>query len=637
MAMLYAMYLSSAISARTFCVLCYWAGLAGMPDVSQYGMHPNTASGNYKKFLDKAVGAKDFQNMLYELPVVGLRKHDLSRASHMLKVLPPHELINEELSNDPSVDMRLSEATEEKNLPAAYFSHPVVVQNPHDNVVPLSLYMDGVPYSHTDGVIGFWIINMLSGVRHLCAIVRKRVACKCGCRGWCASFPVYQWLSWSLRALAEGVFPSSRHDGSEWTAQDAPRRAKAGTPLRKCALVRLKGDWSEYCERFGFPTWKSILRPCFLCAADHESLHPVSGVSPMWLPFHTNTGTDYEEACDRCEIWITVTAENHSSIRARLKYDKRIQGSKGRALVEALPALGLRAGDRLEPCPQLPDICQLDKLTAADLPLRISFWRVSNETCCLHRNPLFDRSLGISPLSITVDTLHTLHLGAFLVYCRYVTWRLLLSGCWATTDSNTEAEMLQIAVMCMRAELFRWYRDRARSHPEENLTRLSDLTLKMLGTKAAPKLRTKAAETWGLLLFLVEMLQKYGANVGHDAQRLHEAGVALVDHMDICSGSPTQLPPAMVQRLFDTMLRHLTLIRGYDLSTPKHHLWIHMVANTIRQGNPKHVANFLNESDNKVLKGVCRGVSQITFESSVLFKMRELRQNRQANPKKRRR
>ena len=29
----------------------------------------------------------------------------------------------------------------------------------------------------------------------------------------------------------------------------------------------IKGDWPEFCERLGFPTWQSVVRPCFVCSA----------------------------------------------------------------------------------------------------------------------------------------------------------------------------------------------------------------------------------------------------------------------------------------------------------------------------------------------------------------------------------
>jgi hypothetical protein len=55
--------------------------------------------------------------------------------------------------------------------------------------------------------------------------------------------------------------------------------------------------------------------------------------------------------------------------------------------------------------------------------------------------------------------------------------------------------------------LFRWYAKRANDFPDETLTQLTDLKLSMLGTRNKPHLKTKAAESYGLLLFALDLLQ----------------------------------------------------------------------------------------------------------------------------------
>ena len=636
MDVLMSLYMSSVISARIFCVICYWLGKAGLP-FGQYGLRPDASSGHYKRHLDKVLGVPDFSKDLYEVPVAGHRKHDLSRTQHNICALPPHEQLYAELASIPSIDLRLDEAKHDKMLPPAYFEHPIVKQSPAEGVLPIALYMDGVPYSHTDSVIGVWICNLLTGVRHLSLVVRKRLVCKCGCRSWCSFFPVFTFLHWSLSALAAGMFPTARHDGTEWSARDGKRAAKAGSNLRKCALLHIKGDWMEYCERLGFPTWRSSLRPCLLCATDPASMHDWRHVSPLGVPFHITSQQDYNTACSRCEIWVSADSANHGAILSRLRYDKRLQGgSKGRALTEAVPGLPLMAGDRLEPSHSLPDVGRFDTLSHADLPKRVCFWRVAEETVCHHRNPLFDEAIGITMASITVDVLHTLHLGVFLAFCKYLIWELLGAGCWHP-NQGTEVERVQVAVLAMRSELWRWYGERHKKYPTEYLTRLADLTPKMLGTRASPKLKTKAAETLGLLHFVTDMVTKYSAIIGERSRTFREAGASAIKYMDICSTSPVSMPAGAIQDLFDCMVKHLRLIEGLNIYSPKHHLWVHMTLLTRWHGNPKSVANFLNESDNKTLKAVARGCSQLTFEPSVLFKMREIAQPAKPQGSKRRR
>eukprot|EP00969_Alexandrium_andersonii_P070688 3120391-Alexandrium_andersonii.AAC.1 len=106
---------------------------------------------------------------------------------------------------------------------------------------------------------------MITGMRHICGIVRKAAVCRCGCRGWCTFWPLLRFLRWSFEALAAGTYPHTRHDGKPLQGS---RGEKAGQQLRsKAAVLYCKGDWAEFCERFGFPSHGSGLRPCFCCTA----------------------------------------------------------------------------------------------------------------------------------------------------------------------------------------------------------------------------------------------------------------------------------------------------------------------------------------------------------------------------------
>eukprot|EP00969_Alexandrium_andersonii_P324414 14334751-Alexandrium_andersonii.AAC.1 len=67
-------------------------------------------------------------------------------------------------------------------LPPAYWNHAVVKRSP-GWVCPLSLYADTVRYSHTDSILGLWVVNLVTSLRHLVCVLRKRQACACGCRG----------------------------------------------------------------------------------------------------------------------------------------------------------------------------------------------------------------------------------------------------------------------------------------------------------------------------------------------------------------------------------------------------------------------------------------------------------------------
>jgi hypothetical protein len=182
----------------------------------------------------------------------------------------------------------------------------------------------------------------------------------------------------------------------------------------------------------------------------------------------------------------------------------------------------LAADDRLEPSEMLSDIAMLDEMAT---PARVVFWRCCEESISRHRNPLFDPELGISISSLAVDTLHCVYLGVLNTWCYIVLWFILSSGLYGNVGGADET--LQVSVLAFRHRLLGWYKDRHQECPQEVLTRVSDFTAKMLGTRSAPKCKTKGAETWGLCLFLLDELRLHLHRLGERGARLLLAGEAL--------------------------------------------------------------------------------------------------------------
>lgn len=441
--------------------------------------------------------------------------------------------------------VRLEEAIASGEMQPGYTNHPLVLGSTTP-VVPVSLYMDGVPYSLTDTVVGVWMINMITGLRHLVALVRKRMVCRCGCGGWDTYFALLQFLRWSFRAMANGIFPSARHDGRPWSEQDHARQVLGGTPLRyKCAIVCIKGDWAEFCERLGFPTWASGLRPCFLCNASKNNWHEYGGTTVFDLPFRVNTDDDFEQACRRCELNVEITAHQHRHLVALLHFDTRSIGSHGRALKRDFPELHLRAGDRLDPSDGMFDT--LDFEAISEFPCTVLFWRPSLETLCKHRCPLWDASIGVTAVRcIAVDLLHALFLGPMQTLCRYIIWELLKANVFGVVGESDQ-EGITVAIMCLRTELMQWYDVWARNHPADVLSRLADLTRKMLGSRDKPKLKTKAMETFWILRFLIDTIRKFRYRLSAEFVRLQSAAEALEEYVGIAKSYGPRLPASALQ------------------------------------------------------------------------------------------
>ena len=227
-----------------------------------------------------------------------------------------------------------------------------------------------------------------------------------------------------------------------------------------------------------------------------------------------------------------------------LRYDKRKGGSHGRSLTADVPAAGLKAGDRIEPNENLVDIADFELL--AVFPVVLIFWRPDHATMTLHRNPIFDYAIGITPMCLTIDILHTLYLGIFMAWCRSAVWFLIDQKVYGP-NAQTADELIIVSTASMRQALTGFYKQRHREYPHEELTRVHDLTPKMFGTREKPKLKLSGAETWGFLLFLVAEFARFSRVLPHPAPRFARSGALLVRMHDLLSGADVPLTPAAHQ------------------------------------------------------------------------------------------
>jgi hypothetical protein len=249
------------------------------------------------------------------------------------------------------------------------------------------------------------------------------------------------------------------------------------------------------------------------------------------------------------------------------------------------------------------------------------------ETMTRHRNPLFNRRVGMEVQRIlTVDALHALYLGVMLVFCRHGVWLLIESGLFGR--AGTEEENIQIAVMVFKSHLKRFYKAWHERHPSKVLTRVNDVTAKMVGTPNDMKLKTKGAETWGVLLFLEFMFRVYGAAIqprGEDymlAADYLEASQQLIAMCNIMDANVCNIPQHDLDRLLHFWKRFHTLTEDVeDLDIPKRHQLSHMICGSPFFGNPRCSACWTDEALNKILKECCRLRSQATFEEAVLTAM----------------
>ena len=360
-------------------------------------------------------------------------------------------------------------------------------------------------------------------------------------------------MRWLLERMSEGLYPLAKELGIPWVI-DSIRHNMGGKSMKgKFALIWNKCDWAEFCERFGFPTWQSVLRPCFICATSPDDMYRLAHeCNPVEIPWYENEDDDYEDACKKCEFYVHIPDQaTHAELLNRLHYDERPSGAFGRCMKRDYPHLGLRIGDRLEPNQRLPDVGKFDDMIIPDGGKAVLFWRVGNETICLRRCPLFDRPssmiIGLTPKRcLAIDIMHTLYLGPMQNLCMHIMWKILMSGLWGSFGP-TEHERIRIACRMMRHQLFRFYERYQRDHPDKPLTRLSDLTTKMIGKYNDQKLKMKAMEIWGFLLFLISILEDHDGILGDEHDHLLLAAYQIQAYVEWIKDKPCQLNAETLQ------------------------------------------------------------------------------------------
>jgi hypothetical protein len=608
------------MSARLVCIICHLASNAGAQgSVSQYAFRVDAPSGHYQRHIDSMSGVnmKREQADMYKVPMARYAKYDVSRSKYDMPVQLPHEVLAREVAEDSSILRRCRE----RAWPPSYHENEIVREaaqsslgGPVVPVVPCALYCDGVPCTKRDSILAFWCYNLITEKRSIICALRKSELCRCGCRGWCSLFPLFAMMRWSFSALTSGKYPTTNHTNGPL---EGARKEVAGTTMPcRFVLLHIKGDWSEFVTTFAFAAWSTIRSPCFLCDVTLDRFFELSGMSPLRFPFNLISSSDYDAACSRCEIHVTLSEDDHRRLRHLFHYDKRKTGSHGRALLQDVNALGLRKGDRLEPCPNLVDPGDFEAINV--FPVQLTFWRRDSESRTKHRNPILQVP-GVCFSSFCPDILHTLYLGTAKDYCAYALWALIGLDVFQT-GASTQEERLQLSVFHLRQRLWSYYRERRRQNPGRQITELENLTANMLGTQAKPTLSTKAAETKHFLPFVLDTLRHFRAQLEGltTGEALLRTGESLQEYIELLDSSPLVVPDSTIQKMYAALGRFFSLWKLAQLhQRPKFHLMAHVLAGNRYIGNPTSYSTFADESLNRVIANIGRAAHRSVWEVRV--------------------
>ena len=617
------LHFSGHMSAKSLCVLSWWASRAGaLGPAQKYAFRPDAPSGHYQRHVDlqNGVNIKEMKSKMLKVPVPKYSKHDAGRSVVEHPVQAPHDVLCQEIAEDPSI----LDKAKDIDWPPSFYDNEVYKNNKDKPVVPYCLYVDGVRTTVRDGVIGFWTYSLVTMKRFLVTLIRKSELCRCGCRGWCSLWPVFKMISWSFNAFSKMVFPTEDAFGRTFVKTEERRFDQAGKAMPCIGVLnQIRGDWAEFTATFGLANWATKDYPCFLCDATKATMHSYKGLSTDCFPFKLVTSDDYNKSCANCEHTVVLTKRQHGIVKSNLEYDKRAAGSRGRIVKVNLPEVGLLAKDRLEPSGFVTDVAVYESIDT--FPTTTTWWRRSEETFSRHRNPVLSDTVGVNFETFALDLLHTLYQGVATDFCAACFWILIDNNQFGKGKSAEET----LALSCLRIRhlLWSWYPDAQKRTP--NLTRMEDFNPGTLGTRQKPTLHAKAAETKGVIPFCVLLIRERVGNLGDIGAALLRCGEGLVDMIEIMGAASRLLTDEQYQRLMDATMKMMRFWRLAGLGLkPKMHLLAHLIWRSNKSGNPRLHTTFSDESLNLNLADLSRAAHRMVFEYRVFAHFAELSSDR---------
>jgi hypothetical protein len=162
------------------------------------------------------------------------------------------------------------------------------------------------------------------------------------------------------------------------------------------------------------------------------------------------------------------------------------------------------------------------------------------------------------------------------------------------------------------------------------LTEVWDITFKMLGYghKGGPTFKAKAAETAGVLPFIVQLLERtmdkfrdLGGDRFLKAQLLLASGKAMLDFEQTLLAFGRNIDRAGQRSALSQWQLHVHLFqRAGGTTKPKHHTICHMIRGMSFLGNARYYMTYKDESMNRTIARIAQSCHRLTFYSVIHVK-----------------
>ena len=104
------LYFEGKLSAKSLCVLCWWAELAGARQdrIREFSLRPSSSTGHFQRKIDSVLGMTTKDIGMLKVPIPGHTKHDMFRTIEQVPVVPPHEIVERDWTSTRNSFTKLS-------------------------------------------------------------------------------------------------------------------------------------------------------------------------------------------------------------------------------------------------------------------------------------------------------------------------------------------------------------------------------------------------------------------------------------------------------------------------------------------------------------------------------------------------
>ena len=604
-------YKYKGMTADELCTISYLSTGAGAVGVEDLCLDPQAKGDNAARTITRALGMRE--DRLYWKPIPMWDSKEQRRILCSFPIRPVHEAFSAAYHRSPE-DFKVSELPEGQNLASVYYAHPVTVQV-GDKSFPVGFFSDALPHTKRDSVYCWYWSNIITGKRHLICVLREKDLCQCSCPGQCTFIAIQRLLVWTFNILAEGKWSETRDDGTAFTDWRASMNGDLAEGLRG-ALCQARADLLEYVTALGFKNWSNKLRPCFCCTATKEEMFdfPEYYADNVWSPIDAET---YNRTVKSCLKRIRVNEKQLNLLKEKLQFDHRKTGYVGLALLDDLPEVGLTAGHRLV---EEGPVHDLHEFASVEAPALLTFFNCEGDHGLNFICQLF-AIIGFTTEILALDVMHILDLGV-LQWLLGKIFHTLITKNFAKSIHATSAGRQHDNVVRLRVEFGDYYK----SFPpgeRKRMSRMHNVSMKMLGKKKFPRLHAKAAETRHLLKLGQQLCYKHMPLLGATGVDLASCTDHLINFYEVMRREPMQMSPLGVRLLQTHMSSFLQAWKAAGgRMVYKHHMAWHMAQQAGVTGNPRCSHTYPDEAENRHMGVVAKGLhGGMSFYKTFLLKV----------------